>query len=40
MRPDPTQPMAGLRVIDLTQVYSGPYCAFLMAQAGAEVIKV
>lgn len=33
-------PLAGVRVIDLTRVYSGPYCAFLMAQAGAEVIKV
>jgi len=33
-------PLAGVKVIDLTRVYSGPYAAFLMAQAGAEVIKV
>lgn len=34
------QPLAGIRVIDLTQIFQGPYCAFLMAMAGAEVIKV
>lgn len=33
-------PLAGIRVIDLTQIYQGPYAAFLMACAGADVIKV
>ena len=32
--------LAGIKVLDLTQIYQGPYAAFLMAQAGAEVIKV
>src|SRR3981081_4908193 len=33
-------PFAGLRVIDLSQGIAGPYCAMLLAQHGAEVIKV
>lgn len=33
-------PLDGVTVIDLGQVYQGPYCGFLMAQAGATVIKV
>jgi crotonobetainyl-CoA:carnitine CoA-transferase CaiB-like acyl-CoA transferase len=30
----------GVRVIELGQVYKGPYCGLLFAQLGAEVIKV
>jgi CoA:oxalate CoA-transferase len=33
-------PLAGITVIDLSHVYNGPYATFLMAMAGAEVIKV
>jgi formyl-CoA transferase len=33
-------PLDGVVVVDLTQVYNGPYCTFLMAQAGARVVKI
>src|ERR1700760_1582508 len=33
-------PLTGITVIDLSHVYNGPYAAFLMAMAGARVIKV
>jgi len=33
-------PLDGIKVVDLSQIYNGPYATFLMAQAGAEVIKV
>ena len=36
----PPQPLDGIRVIDLGQIYQGPYATLLMALAGAEVIKV
>lgn len=35
-----TQPLDGVTVLDFGQVYNGPYCGFLLAQAGARVIKV
>jgi CoA:oxalate CoA-transferase len=33
-------PLSGIVVIDLSHIYNGPYATFLMAMAGATVIKV
>ena len=36
----PALPLAGVRVIEFCQVASGPFCGMLLADFGADVVKV
>ena len=37
---EPRWPLQGVKVLDLGQIYNGAYAGFLLAHAGADVVKV
>ncbi len=34
------QPLKNFRILDLSRIWAGPYCTKLMADMGAEIIKM
>lgn len=38
--PNPESPLSGIKVVEICQVAAGPFCGMLLADYGADVLKI